>query len=201
MDVLIVGGGPAGATARGPSHGPVYRSGSSTGLNFPRNKPCGGGISPSRPETVPVSRGGARAGCHASVSRLYLMGRAAIATIDAGEAGGAMIRRVEFDPLLLTLRRTPARSCSARGGRAAVRRCYRRIEVVWLRDWRNASRRQFAYRRDGVHSVNGAPPRRSSGAGACSPRSRLDMMEETPADVRCDRRAVHLWVRYGFVPR
>src|SRR5687767_14335390 len=104
--VLIVGAGPAGATAART----LARAGVTVRLldrsNFPRNKPCGGGISARALKRFPyLARELGRIATH-SVSRLYLEGPGGeSAVIESDEPAALMIRRVEFDHLLVSLAR------------------------------------------------------------------------------------------------
>src|SRR6188474_209900 len=102
--ILVVGAGPAGATAART----LARAGVTVRLldrsNFPRNKPCGGGISLRVLRRFPyLERELGRIATH-TVSRLFLEGPGGESTtIDAGEPAALMIRRVEFDELLVSL--------------------------------------------------------------------------------------------------
>src|SRR5206468_7030429 len=102
--VLVVGAGPAGATAA--------RTLAMAGVHvrlvdraaFPRNKPCGGGISARALHRFPyLARELARIPSHA-VSRLHLEGPDGDATtIESDSPAALMVRRVEFDALLVSL--------------------------------------------------------------------------------------------------
>src|SRR5262245_30850731 len=105
-DVLIVGAGPAGATAalalaRGGARVRVLDKAA-----FPRNKPCGGGLSARIVRRFPhLEAALPRIATH-SISRLHLEdagGASAVITSDVPAA--LMIRRVEFDALLVSLAR------------------------------------------------------------------------------------------------
>ena len=107
--VLIVVGGPGrrdGGTppgaGPGPSPGgipvPIDRA------PFPRNKPCGGGISVRVLRRFPYLARRCRAFATHEISRLYLEGPAGESTIIESDTPAAlMIRRVEFDALLVSL--------------------------------------------------------------------------------------------------
>jgi flavin-dependent dehydrogenase len=103
-EFLIVGGGPAGATAARTLAGAGVTVRVLDRSNFPRNKPCGGGISLRALKRFPYLEAAlGRIATH-TVSRLFLEGpQGESTTIDAGEAAALMIRRVEFDHLLLSL--------------------------------------------------------------------------------------------------
>src|SRR5438132_8242699 len=102
--ILVVGAGPAGATAArtlalaGVPVRLIDR------LSFPRNKPCGGGISARVLRRFPyLERELSRIPTHA-LARLYLEGPDGASTIvESKEPAALMIRRVEFDALLVSL--------------------------------------------------------------------------------------------------
>src|SRR5882762_219014 len=102
--VTVVGAGPAGATAARA----LAKAGVTVRLldrsNFPRNKPCGGGISIRVLERFPyLARELHRIATH-TVSRLYLEGPEGESTIiESDEPAVLLIRRVEFDELLVSL--------------------------------------------------------------------------------------------------
>src|SRR5262245_28946615 len=101
--VLVVGAGPAGATAartlalQGVPVRLLDRAA------FPRNKPCGGGISMRVLARFPyLERELSRIITHA-VSRLYLEGPDGESTvIESDRPAALMIRRMEFDALLVS---------------------------------------------------------------------------------------------------
>src|SRR5262245_23281379 len=103
-DVIVVGGGPAGATAALALAQQGVRVRVLERARFPRNKPCGGGISlrvlprfPYLGERLP------RIATH-YLSRLYLEGPdGRSTTIESEQPAALMIRRVEFDALLMSL--------------------------------------------------------------------------------------------------
>src|SRR4249919_2035378 len=102
--VIVVGAGPAGATAARA----LARAGVTVRLldrsKFPRNKPCGGGISFRVLKRFPYLEGElGRIATH-TVARLYLEGPGGESTIIESDGPAAlMIRRVEFDRLLVDL--------------------------------------------------------------------------------------------------
>ena len=102
--VLVVGAGPAGATAART----LARAGVAVRLldrsSFPRNKPCGGGISLRVLKRFPyLERELGRIATH-RVARLHLEGAGGESTIiESDEPAALMIRRVEFDELLVSL--------------------------------------------------------------------------------------------------
>jgi len=104
--VLVVGAGPAGATAART----LARAGVTVRLldrsKFPRNKPCGGGVSLRVLKRLPyLAAELSRIATH-TVSRLYLEGPGGESTVIESDGPAAlMIRRVEFDALLVDLAR------------------------------------------------------------------------------------------------
>ena len=102
--VLIVGAGPAGATAAFS----LARAGVPVRLidraPFPRNKPCGGGISVRIRRRFPYLQDALRRIPVLELSRLYLEGPGGeSAVIESDVPAALMIRRLEFDALLVSL--------------------------------------------------------------------------------------------------
>ena len=102
--ILVVGAGPAGATAA--------RTLAAAGVpvrildraSFPRNKPCGGGISLRVLKRFPYLEDALPRIATHTLKRLYLEGPGGESTvIESDEPAALMIRRLEFDDLLLSL--------------------------------------------------------------------------------------------------
>src|SRR5919198_5686575 len=102
--VLVVGAGPAGATAARTLALSGFRVRLVDRSAFPRNKPCGGGISARALHRFPhLARELTRIPTH-TVSRLYLEGPGGEATtIESDGPAALMVRRLEFDALLVSL--------------------------------------------------------------------------------------------------
>ena len=102
--VLVVGAGPAGATAARSLALAGVRVTLLDRAAFPRNKPCGGGISMRVMRRFPYLRHElSRIATH-ELSRLYLEGPDGQSTvIESDEPAALMIRRLEFDARLVAL--------------------------------------------------------------------------------------------------
>src|SRR5205809_4475485 len=102
--VLVVGAGPAGATAARTLAGAGVPVRLVDRASFPRNKPCGGAISIRALRRFPyLERELARIPTHL-VSRLHLEGPdGESTTIESDDPAALMIRRLAFDTLLVSL--------------------------------------------------------------------------------------------------
>ena len=103
-DVIVVGAGPAGSTAARTLALGGARVLVLDRARFPRNKPCGGGLTWRIFRRFPyLTQALSRISTHA-VTKLYMEGPAGQSvTVDSGRPTVMMVRRVEFDHLLLTL--------------------------------------------------------------------------------------------------
>jgi geranylgeranyl reductase family protein len=192
--VLVVGAGPAGATAART----LARAGVTVRLldrsKFPRNKPCGGGISLRVLRRFPYLEAAlSRIGTH-TVARLYLEGPDGdSATIQSRGPAALLIRRVEYDALLVALAQEAGAELvegfdvvSAAQGSDGV--------TLKARDGRTVEA-PVVIAADGVHSVVARRLGINSGWPASSVA--LDMMEETPRETLRDADPSTLWVAYG----
>lgn len=193
--VLVVGAGPAGATAARA----LARAGVTVRLldrsKFPRNKPCGGGISLRVLKRFPyLERELGRIATH-TVARLHLEGPGGHHTlIDAREPAALLIRRVEFDQLLVSL--AVEAGAELVTGADIVHASMDDARVVLnARDGRRFEA-PFVIAADGVYSVIARRLGLNPGWGAR--QLALDMMEETPRDTLRDVDPSVLWVAYGF---
>ena len=193
--VLVVGAGPAGATAART----LARAGVAVRLldraAFPRNKPCGGGISMRALRRFPYLPAAlSRIPTH-TLRRLYLQGPdGESAVIESAEPAALMIRRVEFDALLVSLAveagaelvtgADVVQASQTGDGVALTTRDGRRFEG------------SIVIAADGVHSV--VARRLGINPGWPAASLALDMMEETPRAALRDVDPSTLWVAYGY---
>jgi geranylgeranyl reductase family protein len=193
-DVLVVGAGPAGATsARALALGGarvrlLERS------RFPRNKPCGGGITARALRRFAYLD--AALGCISthSVSKLYLEGPSRHGvTLTSPSPAVLLVRRMEFDALL---------------ARLAVEAGAELIEDAWVSQAQADEGGVRVATRDGrvfeagylvaADGVNGVVTRRlGMHAGWNRSGVALDMMEETPNERLRTLSPDTLWVSYG----
>jgi geranylgeranyl reductase family protein len=193
--VLVVGAGPAGATAA--------RTLALAGIHvrlldrspFPRNKPCGGGISFRVLRRFPYLGGGLdRISTHA-VRRLYLEGPGGESTtIESREPAALMIRRVDFDALLVSL--AVEAGADLVTGADVVQAAAAEDRVVLTTRRGERLEGSLVIAADGVHSV--VARRLGLNAGWPASAVALDMMEETPRAVLHEVDPSTLWVAYGY---
>jgi geranylgeranyl reductase family protein len=195
--VTIVGAGPAGATAART----LAKAGVPVRLldrsRFPRNKPCGGGISLRVLKRFPYLEPElGRIATH-TVSRLHLEGPGGASTVvDAAEPAALMIRRVEFDALLVALA-VEAGAELVTGVEVVQAEARESSVALTARDGRRFES-PTVIAADGVHSV--VARRLGINPGWPASRLALDMMEETPRSELRDVDPSALWVAYGFDP-
>ena len=194
FDAIIVGGGPAGSTAaRGMARGGA-RVLVLDRAAFPRSKPCGGGLTSRALKRFPgVEAALPRISTHA-IRRIYMEapGGASV-VITTAEPTVVMVRRLEFDDLLMKM----AREAGAELAEGAdITRASEHASGVRLesRDGR-VFEAPIVVAADGVYSTVA----RRLGFNPGWPRDRvaIDMMEETPSS---RLRAVDqgtLWVSFA----
>lgn len=194
VDVIVVGAGPAGATAART----LARGGLRVQLlersRFPRNKPCGGAITMRALDRFPWLGPALRRIPTHFVSRLHLedpTGRSVVLT--SASPAVLLVRRIEFDELLARL--------AADSGAELV-------EGAWVSQVSAGDEGARVITRDGrefrgrylvaADGVNGIVTRRLGlHAGWDGDAVALDMMEETPNEALRTIEPGTLWVAYG----
>jgi len=196
--ILIIGAGPAGATAARV----LAQAGVPVRLldraAFPRNKPCGGGISMRVLRRFPyLETALPRIATHA-VARLHLEGPGGESTVVESDGPAALlIRRVEFDALLVSLAVEAGAELVSGVDIVQARQDADRIALI-ARDGRRFEA-PVAIAADGVHSI--VARRLGLNRGWPASSIALDMMEETPRAELRDVDPSTLWVSYGYEPR
>ncbi|PYR60735.1 MAG: geranylgeranyl reductase [Acidobacteria bacterium] len=193
--ILVVGAGPAGATAA--------RTLAAAGVpvrildraSFPRNKPCGGGISLRVLKRFPYLEDALPRIATHTLKRLYLEGPGGASTvIESDEPAALMIRRVEFDDLLLSLALREGAELVTGADIVQASATRERVTLV-ARDGRRFTA-PLVIAADGVHS--GVARRLGLHSGWPATSIALDMMEETPRTELRDLDPSTLWIAYGY---
>ena len=194
-DVLVVGAGPAGATAARTLAAAGARVRLLDRARFPRNKPCGGAISmrvlgrfpylASALDRIPTHR----------ISRLHLESPGGDSLLVRSPSPAAlMIRRLEFDALLVRLALEAGVEMVEGAEVTQARTTDRGVELKTRAGERFTAPRVIAA--DGVYSV--VARRLGINTGWRRTAVALDMMEETPSDVLASVDPDTLWVAYGY---
>jgi geranylgeranyl reductase family protein len=194
LDVIVAGGGPAGAVAARTLAAAGLRTLVVDKSAFPRNKPCGGGISTRALGRFPWLESTLSGIDVHRVRRLHLEGpRGAVMALESDQPCILLVRRLELDHALLTT----ALDAGARlDDGFEITQVDTRNDGVTLRarDGRTRSA-PIVIAADGVHSVMA----KRLGVNPRWPRTQvaLDMMEETPVDTLRATAPDVLWVAYA----
>ena len=194
-DVIVAGAGPAGAVAARTLAAAGFDTLLVDRAAFPRNKPCGGGISVRALTRFPWLAGAlADIDVH-RIAKLHLEGPdGATLDLDSGDPTVLLIRRVEFDHALVrAAEQAGAQTLS--GFEITQADADDHGVTLQSRDGRTLTARTIVAA-DGVHSVIA----KRLGVNPRWPRTSIaiDMMEETPnATLRATRPDV-LWVAYAY---
>ena len=198
MDVLVVGAGPAGATAART----LALGGARVCLverhRFPRNKPCGGAISVRALKRFPYLTAALPRVSTRFISRLHLESPGGESVeLESGTPAALMIRRIEFDELLVRLAQDAGAQLMEGVEIAQVERSSDGVMLRTRNGKRLAARVVIAA--DGANSVVA----RRLGINTRWPAVdvALDMMEEAPAEALACGDPDKLWVAYGYGKR
>ena len=193
-DVLIVGGGPAGSTAARALALAGARVQLLDRAAFPRNKPCGGAISMRVLRRFPYLDEALARIPTRRLSRLYLESPSGHGiTLTSHVPAALMVRRVDFDALLLGLAREAGAEVIERAEVSGARESRHGVSIR-ARDGREFEA-PLVIAADGVNSV--VARRLGLNPGWPAARVAIDMMEETPADTLRSTDPEMLWVAYG----
>jgi geranylgeranyl reductase family protein len=195
VDVIVAGAGPAGAVAARTLAAAGVKTLLVDRAAFPRNKPCGGGISVRALRRFPWLEAGLAGVDVHRVGAIHLEGPDGSSfDVSRPEPAVLLIRRVEFDHALV-------RAAVAAGARLLegfeITQAESAATGVTLRsrDGRVLSAPRLIAA-DGVHSVMA----KRLGVYMQWPKTGLaiDMMEETPVDTLRASRPDVLWVAYAY---
>jgi geranylgeranyl reductase family protein len=194
-DVVIVGAGPAGATAARTLTLAGARVTLLDRATFPRNKPCGGAISMRALGRFPYLRDAIRSIDTRLISRLHLESPSGEAVdLTSAEPAALMIRRIAFDRMLVRL----AQDAGAELREGVEITQAEQVNGGVVLTQRNGTRLRagIVIAADGANSVVakrvGINPRWPPASVA------LDMMEETPFETLSCADPDSLWVAYGY---
>ena len=201
FDVIIAGGGPAGATAAkllGEAGASVLLIDKSA---FPRDKPCGGGISARALKRFPYLRAGLDRIPTSWVNNIHFESPSGfVVDYRSPDPLYLMIRRCEFDNLLFSLAKPRVKVATG-----LARKIELRSDHVSVNTDSHEYRARMVIGCDGANSIVA----RASGLRTGSVQSdyAIDMMEETPHQElsTADRDRMYIYYRirshygYGYV--
>ncbi len=194
-DVIVAGAGPAGAVAARTLALAGVRTLLVDRAAFPRNKPCGGGLSARVRGRFPwLDAALAGIDVH-EVRRLHLEGPdRRVLELESARTSVLLVRRIEFDHALVTAAQEAGASLETGFEITQAEQDAGQV-VLRSRDGRTLSA-PIVIAADGVHSVIA----KRLGVNPRWPRSRvaLDMMEETPAPRLRATDPDLLWVAYAY---
>jgi geranylgeranyl reductase family protein len=194
-DVIVVGAGPAGATAARRLARAGMRVLIVERFALPRQKPCGGGISTRVFVRFPYLQEALAAVPHLPVSSLYLEGPSGeVFRMRSDGPAVVLIRRIEFDHLLVRLAIEAGARVTAPAAVAQVEQDAEGVTLK-LRDGRRL-RAPIVIAADGVNSV--IARRLGMNTGWPAAHLALDMMEETPVAKLRTSEPETLSVFYGY---
>jgi len=164
---------------------------------FPRNKPCGGAISVRLLSRFSFLQNAlSRIATH-QVSRLYLEGPdGTAAAIESARPAALMVRRIEFDHLLVSLAVEAGAELLTGADIVQARETGDVVEMT-ARDGRRFAS-PIVIAADGVNST--VARRLGLNPGWPATAVALDMMEETPRSALRDVDPSTIWVAYGYQP-
>ena len=193
-DAIVVGAGPAGATAARRLAAAGIRTLLLDRATFPRDKACGGAITTRVLARFPYLRDALKRIPTHWISKLVLQGPAGqSAELRSSSPAVLTIRRVEFDALLVSLAREAGAELVEATEIHDAREETDRVRLL-TRDGRAFDARMVVAA-DGVHGVVS----RRLGLLNTWPREQLavDLMEETPNATLRATDPDALWVSYG----
>jgi geranylgeranyl reductase family protein len=195
FDVIVIGAGPAGATAAkvlGEAGLAVLLLDKSA---FPRDKPCGGGISARVLQRFPYLENALTNIPTKWVSKIYFESPAGFAVdYQSSEPLYLMIRRCEFDHLLCSLARKQVEFQAPALARKIVFRPDRAVVTAEVEGVEKEYQARMVLGCDGANSIVA----RASGlrTGGIQAEYAIDMMEETPYRELNLRDRDHMYIYY-----